>query len=151
MEILEYFEQNEASRKFWAAWIAEGDWRAAKYLANLLTQDTFQNRYGPDGRIFLLTEENTLVSFCTFVRQDEIEAEHLNPWIGFVYTFPAFRGHRYSQRLIDHVCSFAKEQGHQNIYLSSDEQGLYEKYGFRPLQPMKTIGGDMTQVYVRSL
>ena len=151
MEILEFFERNEASRKFWAAQIAEGDWRAAKYLAELLDQGTFQNRYGPDGRIFLLTEADALVSFCTFVRQDEIADDSLTPWIGFVYTFPTYRGNRYSQRLIDHVCAFAKARGCQQVYLSSDEQGLYEKYGFHPLQSMKTLGAEMTQVYVRSL
>ena len=37
------------------------------------------------------------------------------------------------------------------IYLSSDEEGLYEKYGFTPWKRMQTIGGDMTQVFLREL
>ena len=151
MEIQEYFEQREDSQQLWASQIAGANWRAAKYLAGLLKQGSFQNRYGPDGRIFLLTDGDNLVSFCTLVRQDEIEDEALRPWIGFVYTFPSHRGHRCSQVLIDHACAIATQEGFRQIYLSSDEQGLYEKYGFAPLQPMKTIGCDATQVYVRSL
>ena len=151
MKFIEYFQLDETAQKSWSARIAEGDWRAAKYLAELLKHNTFQNRYGPNGRIFLLTEGDSLAAFCTLVPQDEIADETLTPWIGFVYTFPRFRGHRYSQKLIDRVCSCAKAQGHRKIYLSSEEQGLYEKYDFLPLQRMKTAGGDTTQVYVRML
>ena len=151
VNFLEYFRLEESAQFYWLDRISEGDWRAAKYLAEVLKQNTFQKQYGPDGQIFLLTEGERLVSFCTCVPQDEILNSNLFPWIGFVYTFPSFRGHRYSQILIDHVCSCAKKQGYTKIYLSSDEHGLYEKYGFVPLPPMKTRSGNTTHVFFRKL
>ena len=149
--ILELFEQSSLRQIYWAERIAEGDWRAAKYLGELLKKNAFRERYGADGRVLLLTEEDDLVSFCTLVWQDEINDESLFPWIGFVYTSPRYRGNRYSQRLIDHACVLAKAQGHTQIYLSSDEQGLYEKYSFTLWRQMETIGGESTQVFVRTL
>ena len=151
MEIIEYFEQGETAQVYWMEQIAGGDWRAAAYLTGLLRENTFRERYGADAHLFLLTDGNALVSFCTLVQQDEILDDRLFPWIGFVYTFPAYRGHRYSEKLINHVCSLVKSMGCRRIYLSSDEQGLYEKYGFTFWQYMETTQGKMTQVFFREL
>ncbi|MBQ8834076.1 MAG: GNAT family N-acetyltransferase [Oscillospiraceae bacterium] len=151
MTILEFFEQNSLRQAYWTERISEGDWRAAVYLAELLKENKFGERYGANGQVLLLTEGDSLVAFCTLVRQDEIMDDSLFPWIGFVYTFPRYRGHRYSQKLIDHACTLAKAQGHTKIYLSSDEHGLYEKYGFIPWRQMQTLGGETTQVFIRAL
>ncbi len=101
--------------------------------------------------MFLLTDGDQLVSFCTLSRQDEILDDSLFPWIGFVYTFPAYRGHRYSETVIQHACAQARAQGHSRVYLSSEEQGLYEKYGFTFWQNRKTIWGEETQIFFRDV
>lgn len=151
MKVIEFFEQKSTGQSYWVQRIAAGDWRAAPYLAQHLHAGTFQKRYGPKGRVLLLTEGEKLLSFCTLVRQDEIIDAALLPWIGFVYTFPAYRGHRYSEMLINHACTIAKAEGYSHIFLSSDEEGLYEKYGFLFYQYMRTIDGDLTQVFFRKL
>lgn len=149
LEILEYFSLSPARQRYWVEEIRQGDWRAAPYLAGQLQEGTFQGRYGPGGRVFLLTEGGNLLSFCTLVRRDEIPVPGLTPWIGFVYTFPAFRGHRYSETLIDHVCKVAAQDGYTAVYISSDEVGLYEKYGFTFLGYMSNDEGHETQVFSR--
>ena len=151
MEILEYFSLPAPQQEYWTARMMEGDWRAAPYLANQLRAGTFQDRYGPNGRVFLLTQADALVSFCTLVRRDEIPSDTLMPWIGFVYTFPAFRGHPYSETVIRHACATARNEGHKTLYLSSDEEGLYEKYGFTFCGFMETFEGHRTQVFYRDL
>jgi len=45
-------------------------------------------------------------------------------WIGFVYTFPAFRGKRLIAKLIDRACSCAKEDGYNAVYVSTDQKIL---------------------------
>lgn len=135
MEFLTYFTLPESQRCYWTDRIAEGDWRAAPYLADHLRKETFQQNYGPNGQVLLLTDGDNLISFCTLVPQDEIVDDTLLPWIGFVYTFPKFRGHRYSEQIIDYACSIAKAEGYSSIYVSSNEEGLYEKYGFTFWKP----------------
>ena len=151
MEILEYFSLSANRQAYWSDRIAEGDWRAAPYLAAHLQKETFQHRYGPNGKVFLLTDEESLISFCTLVPQDEIKDDTLLPWIGFVYTFPAYRGRRYSETVINHACAAARDEGHKTIYLTSDEEGLYEKYGFTSMGYRDTMEGHKTQVFYREL
>jgi len=42
----------------------------------------------------MLTDGEKLVAFCTFAPRDEIWPTDLTPWIGFVYTYPEYRGRR---------------------------------------------------------
>ena len=46
-------------------------------------------------KVLLLTEDSKLISFCTYAGKDDIQPTELSPWVGFVYTFPEYRGHRY--------------------------------------------------------
>ena len=147
MTITDYFEQPQEQQEHWQKEIAKGDWRAAKFLYEHLQNDNVKPRYGETTRLLLLTEGDELLAFCTLAEKDEIETE-LTPWIGFVYTFPGHRGHRYSEKLIKHALSLAKADGHKQVYISSNEVGLYEKYGFKPLQKMKDVWGGETQIFV---
>lgn len=56
---------------------------------------------GTNTLVYLLTEDKKLVSFCTLAEQDDVRNLAYTPWIGFVYTFPDFRGHRYVGQLIE--------------------------------------------------
>ena len=151
MTILEYFSIPKEQRNLWCNQIALADWNAAVYLHKLLVNDSLQKEYGPDAKLYLLTQEDALQAFCLLTPKDEITDPTLYPWVGFVYTFPEYRGHRYSQILIDHACNQARAQGFRRIYLTSHELGLYEKYGFQFLETRTTVWNDMTRVLFREL
>ncbi len=72
------------------------------------------------------------------------------PWIGYVYTYPNFRGHRYSQYLIDYLLKVAKTKGYTSVYLATEHKGLYEKYGFLYLENRIDIWGDENGIYYKS-
>ena len=151
MTILEYFSIPEEQQHHWCEQISDADWNAAVYLHKLLVNDSLRKEYGPDAKLYLLTQEEALRAFCLLTSKDEIADPTLYPWIGFVYTFPEYRGHRYSQILIDHACDQARSQGFRRIYLTSHELGLYEKFGFQFLETRTTIWNDMTRVLFREL
>lgn len=155
MRIIEYFEQTNEMQKYLREQIVQGDWRAAKYLYEVLEQETLKERYGKSTRLLLLVEDSELLAFCTLAERDEIVEEEtepgMKPWIGFVYTFPNHRGNRHSEKLIQHACELAKGDGDEKIYLSSNEVGLYEKYGFAFLRMLHTVWGEETQVFVKEL
>lgn len=150
MTIIDYFEQPQERQNHWQTEIAKGDWRAAKFLYEQLQKENVKARYGEAARLLLLAEGDELLAFCTFAEHDEIDTE-LTPWIGFVYTFPKHRGSRYSEKLIKHALSIAASIGYKRVYISSNEVGLYEKYGFKPLEKMTTVWGEKTQVFVYEL
>lgn len=142
MEIIDYFESENQS--VLVEKIAACDWSAAKFLAELLTKGTFHEMLGGWGHLYLLTEGERLVSFLTLAGQDAVRDESLTPWIGFVFTAPEYRGHRYAGRLLAHAEKQAAEMGHGNIYIGTDHVGLYEKYGYTYQENrIDCWGGDM--------
>ena len=147
LDIKDYFQLGASEQKIWLAKIGESDWRAGKYLFKLLNEGSFFQNYGENSKVFLLTQGDNLVSFCSFAERDEIPDSRLTPWIGFVYTFPAFRGKRRIGKLIEHIYQLAKERAFKQLYISTDQKGLYENFGFSFLQSMTERCGGETFVY----
>ena len=172
MKVIEYFEQTNKLQKYLREQILQGDWRAAKYLHEVLEAGQLKERYGESTRLLLLVEDGVfssltedsqmisaaeggqipeLLAFCTLAERDEIVPEEMRPdmkpWIGFVYTYPAHRGNRYSEKLIQHAYTLAEKDGYEKVYVSSNEVGLYEKYGFVFLKRFHTVWGEETQVF----
>ncbi|MBQ6119879.1 MAG: hypothetical protein IJK98_11650, partial [Clostridia bacterium] len=94
MEGISFFESDR--QRHWLDEIQRSDWRAGLFLARLLREGTFFDAVGENSRVLLLTEGDELISYCTYAEKDDIQPTELTPWIGFVYTFPARRGHRYA-------------------------------------------------------
>ena len=145
MEIKELSELE--NKPFWISKIKEADWSAAKYLAQLLETNEFYNLCGSSSKVFLLTDNTDLISFCTYAQKDDIPNTELTPWIGFVYTFPQFRGKRRIGKLIEYIYRLAKKEGHNALYISTDQQGLYEKFGATYACSLKDIHGEDSLIY----
>ncbi len=149
MEVISFYE-NERQRH-WLDEIGKSDWSAGAYLYQLLRDGTFFNTVGEGSKLLLLTDEDKLISFCTFAKKDEILSTDYSPWCGFVYTFPQYRGHRYIGLLFQKIESLAKEHNIPKIYVSTDHIGLYEKYGFEYITQMESIYGGVSRVYVKQI
>ena len=147
MKIFDYFSGKEAE---WIDKIRTCDWSAAKFLADLLEQNKFHETLG-GGSLFIMSDGEKLVSFCTLTEKDCIEDDSLFPWIGFVFTVPEYRGNRYSGELIAHACAEAEKQGCDGVYIATDHIGLYEKYGFKYVESRTDIYNEESRVYYRKL
>lgn len=147
MDIINYFESD--NKAHWLAGIKASDWGAAPVLAGFLESGTFFEKLG-DGVLLLLTDEDKLVSYLTFTLRDCVDDDSLYPWIGFVFTAPEYRGHRYAGRLIARCEELAREHNVKNVFLCTDHTGLYEKYGFEYKENRVDIYGDDSMVYVKN-
>lgn len=148
MKILDLKDSTE--QKKWVEKIRECDWGAAKFLADLLEQDRFNEMTG-DGSLIIMTDEGKIVSFCTLTQKDCIDDDMLFPWIGFVFTAPEYRGKRYSGQLVEYACDMAEKRGFENVYIATDHIGLYEKYGFIYIGSRVDIFNETSRIYHRSL
>lgn len=145
VEILSYFETKKP--EWWLKKIAESDWTAGQYLHETLREGRFHSLLGDSARLLMLTDGSSLVSFCTLSERDCIPDTELAPWMGFVYTFPEFRGRRLMGRLIGKVKELAREDGADRVYLATDETGLYEKYGAVYQTMLRDAHGEMSRIY----
>ena len=149
MKIIDYFRAEDPSH--WLNEIEKCDWDAGQYLHDLLLQDSLKELVGENTRVLLLTEGETLISFCTLAPMDDIQPTDLTPWIGFVYTFPAFRGQGYAEKLMRHAEELAKADGAASVHVSTNHVGLYERYGYTFFGMMKDVGGEDSRVYIKYL
>ena len=149
MQVSNYFDID--NKEHWIEEIERSDWRAGAFLGRLLREDGFFDAVGEESRVLLLTDGDELISYCTFAEKDDIQPTDLTPWVGFVYTFPEHRGHRYAGLLFDEVMALAKERQVTEVYLSTNHIGLYEKYGWEFFDMMDDMDGEPSRVYVKRI
>ncbi len=149
MDIIEYFSTD--NKEHWLSKIKESDWGAGQFLYGLLKDQKLKQLVGDNVKVLMLVDGEDLVSFCTLSDKDDIQPTELKPWVGFVYTFPGYRGSRHVGKLLNHAEALAKEAGNKNIYISTNHAGLYEKYGYEFFEVMKDMHGEDSRVYVRDL
>ena len=99
----------------------------------------------------MLVKGDELVSFCTYAEKDDIQPTELKPWMGWVYTFPQRRGHHYVEKLFEEIARIAKSEDVHKVYISTNHEGLYEKYGCEFYQIMNDIEGEPSRIYVKEL
>ena len=149
MEIIHYFEQDKKEK--FLAQIEACDWGAARFLGELLRKGTFFDMLGGWGALYLLMDGENLVAFGTLTGQDAIRDESLTPWIGFVFTQPEYRGHRYSERLLSYCEEEAVKRGYSKVYIATDHIGLYEKFGYTYMENRMDYWGDDTRILFKEL
>ena len=149
MTVINYFECKD--KQHWLDEIRACEWRAGQYLYELLSSGKFFEMTGESSQLLLLTDSERLVSLCTLAERDDIPDSGLSPWIGFVYTYPEFRGRHCAGQLLREAEARAKLMGFNRVFISTTHIGLYEKYGYGFLTQMKDICGEMSRVYVKDI
>lgn len=145
MQVIDY--DNCDRQEHWLCQIKKSDWGAGKFLYELLSENKFKDTVGENSKVLMLVNGDELISFCTYAEKDDIQPTELTPWVGFVYTFPEYRGHRYAGELFLEVEKIAKAEKVHNIYISTNHIGLYEKYGCEFYQIMNDMDGEPSRVY----
>lgn len=123
-------------------------WQAGPILAKKMRENDFEE----NERVLVLLCDGDIAAFCTYANKDELPPElDFGPFAGFVFTAEAYRGRRFSQRLIDAACALARAQGFPALYVMSGEVGLYEKFGFRKIGDYPTIYHTVDQLFCKEL
>lgn len=81
-------------------------------------------------RIFITTDNNKIIWFCTFTKEDWIPNCDYSPFIWFIFVDENYRWKRISEKMINVVSEYAKSLNFEKLYIVSDHKWLYEKYGF---------------------
>ena len=118
-------------------------WRAGKALAD----DMLHNRFTDWERVIVATEEDSIAGYCTVAKTDCIPHVTYSPYIGFLFVDEKYRGSRLSQKLIAYAMEYLKELGFKEVYLVSDHNNLYEKYGFEVIDKQVAPWGKEEKIY----
>ena len=149
MEIICFHDSDRQAH--WLQEIKRSDWGPGALLHRLLSEDKFFDAVGNGSKVLMLTDGDELISYCTYALWDDIQPTELTPWMGFIYTFPEHRGHRYAGLLMAEVERLAKAEGVAEVYISTNHVGLYEKYGCEFVTMMNDMEGIPSRVYVKNV
>lgn len=149
MKVIEYFSAD--NKQHWLDEMRRSDWGGGQYLCALLEENKLKSLVGETALVPLLVDGERLAAFCTLAPLDDVQPTELSPWIGFVYTFPAYRGRRLAGVLLDWAESVATIMGKEYVHISTNHVGLYEKYGYDFFRMDKDVEGELTRVYRKAL
>ena len=133
---------------YWERLIEYADkcpWRAGPLLSKEMKRGAMTGWE----RAFAAMDGERPVGFCTLAKTDCIEGVPYRPWVGYVFVDERYRGARLSRRLIDAAAEYARSLGFEFVYLVSDHENLYEKYGFEVVDRRAAPWGAMEKIYRR--
>ncbi|TCS40187.1 GNAT family N-acetyltransferase [Reinekea marinisedimentorum] len=102
-------------------------------------------------KFFLLLHEaegSTEIAGCYgLIANDFISRHDLMPWFACLFIEKDHRGSRLSERMFSHAKQQAAAAGFAHLYLTTDHDGLYEKFGWQRLEDGFAPSGERTRIY----
>jgi len=114
-------------------------------LANTMDNNAFQDWE----RIVVAIDNERICGYCTVAKTDCIPDVSYTPYIGFMFVDEAYRGNRLSQQIIYYAMDYLKSVGFDKVYLVSDHENLYEKYGFCVIDRKIAPWGSEEKIYMQ--
>ncbi len=122
-------------------------WKAGKSLAKAMMNNDFKDWE----RVIVAFDNNEICGYCTVAKTDCIPNLIYTPYIGYLFVDEECRGNRLSQNLIVYSMKYLKSIGFDKVYLVSDHENLYEKYGFKVIDRKMSPWGSEEKIYIQEL
>ncbi len=122
-------------------------WSVGKHIADMLSE----NRFTDWEAFFVAVENNNIIAYCSFLKEDYYPENRYFPWISSVFVDESVRGNRISHSMIATVISYAKDMNFSKVYIPSDMIGFYEKCGFHLIGTLKNYSGDMDNIFMKEI
>ena len=77
----------------------------------------------------ILLDDDKLIGFISIFPNDCDEKTNLSPWYATMYVKKEYRGCGYSKILNEAILKEARKRGFKRLYLKTDLNNYYEKFG----------------------
>lgn len=134
------FEQ--AVNVFWGQWGNEDNYR---FYHDCMFHSCQTEADLP--RFYIVVREGDIIGTYALLRNDLNSRQDLFPWFACLYVHPDQRGEGLGSTLLDHALREAHKKGYDSLYLTTDLEGYYEKYGWTHSTEAIGLSGDSMKVY----
>jgi GNAT superfamily N-acetyltransferase len=115
------------------------------FYHDAMTHSSLENR--PLPRFYLLLDDVRIIGCYGLVTNDFISRHDLYPWFAALYVVEDRRGEALGGRLLDHSVQEAARVGFSTVYLTTDHDGYYEKYGWTRIEDGYDRDGNPCRIY----
>jgi GNAT superfamily N-acetyltransferase len=82
-------------------------------------------------------DNDEMIGFISLFKYDGDECRELTPWYATMYVKKEYRGNGYSKILNDELLRQTKEMGYDKLYLKSELENYYEKFGAKYIKMLE--------------
>lgn len=136
----------KAIQYFYDTW---GKNKSYEYYHDAMVHSSVPGR--PLPRFFLLLEGDGIIGCYALITNDFVSRHDLFPWFACLYVEEERRGEELGRLLIEHAEKEARAAGFTELYLTTDHEGYYERYGWRRIEDGFEPDGTRTRIYMKSL
>ncbi len=122
-------------------------WVAGPHLAGMLRE----NRLTDWEAVFAAFDRGEIIGYCTFLKTDYYPENRYSPWISSIFVEERHRRKGVCGLLIEAAVRYARKQGFRRVYIPSDMNGFYERFGFCRIDELVNYGGDVDGVFARDI
>ena len=117
----------------------------------ILAQKMKENNFLERERIFVAIENEQIIWFCTFTKEDWIPNCDYSPFVWFIFVDENYRWKRLSEQMINEIEKYAKSLNFGKLYIVSDHKWLYEKYWFEKCDEKVNDLGRVETIFFREI
>jgi N-acetylglutamate synthase-like GNAT family acetyltransferase len=102
-------------------------------------------------KFFLLLKDGRITGCYGLITNDFVSRHDLYPWFACLYVEEEERGQQLGRLMMEHAAKEAGESGFSMMYLVTDHEGYYEKYGWRRIEDGYDHKGTSARIYEMAL
>lgn len=102
-------------------------------------------------RFYVAEVDGKLVGCYALLLNDINSRQDLFPWFAYLYVKPEYRGKGVASILLQHAIKIAKQLNFNTLYLETNIEGFYEKYGFEPFGESSDPFGEKAKIHKKLL
>ncbi|HPS38258.1 MAG TPA: GNAT family N-acetyltransferase [Candidatus Cloacimonadota bacterium] len=98
-------------------------------------------------RFYLMLEDDVVIGCYALLINDLISRQDLYPWLACLFIEPSHRGKALGSKLLEHGLKEAARIGYKKVFLTTDHDGYYEKYGWTRMEDGYNLFGEKGRIY----
>lgn len=136
---------DEAVQVFWKQW---GNEKNYNFYRDCMQHSCETNDEIP--RFYIALRNERIIGTYALIRNDLNSRQDLYPWLACLYVDPEYRGKAIGSLLLEHAIQEAAKKGFKSVYLTTDLEDYYEKYGWTHTSEAYGVSGGSIKVYEKS-
>ncbi|WP_096435640.1 GNAT family N-acetyltransferase [Alteribacter populi] len=135
----------EAVQVFWKEWGNESNY---KFYKDCMIHSCINSDDIP--LFYVALKNKKIIGTAAIIRNDLNSRQDLCPWLACLFVDKEFRGKQIGSELLNYGLKLANDLGYKKLYLTSDLENYYEKYGWTNNGVAYGVSGGHIKIYEKS-